>query len=88
MDIPNQKLERKMMAENTVAMTITDDGYRQIAEMTIINVLDNVKTNKDWSRKDAALLIMGAMMIVRHLTDDEFNLLTTYVEQRYDNERR
>ena len=47
------------MAENTVAMTITDDGYRQIAEMTIINVLDNVKTNKDWSRKDAALLIMG-----------------------------
>ena len=77
-----------MMAENTVAMTITDDGYRQIAEMTIINVLDNVKTNKDWSKHDASLLIMGAMMIVRHLSDDEFNLLTTYVEQRYNNERR
>ncbi len=72
-----------MMEKKTVGMTITDDGYRQIAEMTIINVLDNVKTSKDWSKRDASLLIMGAMMIVRHLTDDEFILLTSYVEGRY-----
>jgi len=66
MDIPNQKLERKMMAENTVAMTITDDGYRQIAEMTIINVLDNVKTNKDWSRtkRGERVLIITATLLL------------------------
>jgi hypothetical protein len=84
MDTPDQKLGRKMMESKTLEMTITDDGYRQIAEMTIINVLDNVKTSKDWSKRDASLLIMGAMMIVRHLTDDEFNLLTSYVEGRYN----
>jgi hypothetical protein len=83
MDTPNQKQERKMMAKNTIAMKITDDGYRQIAEMTIINVLDNVKSSKDWSKRDASLLIMGAMMIVRHLTDDEFYLLTHDIENRY-----
>ena len=71
------------MAKNTIAMKITDDGYRQIAEMTIINVLDNVKSSKDWSKRDASLLIMGAMMIVRHLTDDEFYLLTHDIENRY-----
>jgi len=84
MDTPDQKEERKMMEKNTIAMTITDDGYREIAAMTIINVLDNVKVNKDWSKRDASLLIMGAMMIARHLSDDEFILLTSYVEGRYN----
>lgn len=83
MDTPNQKQERKIMEKNTIAMTITDDGYREIAAMTIINVLDNVETNEYWSKKDAALLIMGAMMIARHLSDDEFILLTSEVENRY-----
>jgi hypothetical protein len=84
MDIPDQKQERKMMEKNTIAMTITDDGYREIAAMTIINVLDNVKVNKDWSKRDASLLIMGAMMIARHLSDDEFILLTSEIENRYN----
>jgi hypothetical protein len=84
MDTPNQKQERKMMEKNTIAMTITDDGYREIAAMTIINVLDNVKVNKDWSKRDASLLIMGAMMIARHLSDDEFILLTSEIENRYN----
>lgn len=88
MDTPDQKLERKVMSENTVKMTITDDGYREIAAMTIINVLDNVKVNKDWSKHDASLLIMGAMMISRHLSDDEFILLTSEIEKRYPSERR
>ena len=83
MDTPDQKQERKMMEKNTIAMTINDDGYREIAAMTIINVLDNVKVNKDWSKRDASLLIMGAMMIARHLSDDEFILLTSEIENRY-----
>ena len=83
MDTPNQKQGRKMMEENTLGMTITDDGYRHIAAMLIGNVVENVQTNEDWSRKDASFLIMGAMMIGRHLSDDEFILLTEAVEGRY-----
>jgi len=83
MDTPDQKQGRKKMKEETIAMTITDDGYREIAAMTVFNVIDNVKTHDDWSKYDASVLIMGAMMISRHLTDDEFNLLTSTIEKRY-----
>lgn len=67
-----------------IKMEITDDGYRNIAEMSITNVVDNIATHEYWSKTDASMLLMGAMMIVRHLSDDEFILLTQSIEDRYD----
>jgi len=84
MDIPNQKLERKMMAENTVAMTITDDGYRYIAGVLFANVLENVRTRRDWTLGDASALIMGALRIARNLSEPEFDLLISSLEERYN----
>ena len=53
MDTPDQKQERKMMESKTLEMTITDDGYRYVAGMLVVNVLENVRTRKDWSMEDA-----------------------------------
>jgi len=61
MDTPDQKLGRKMMESKTLEMTITDDGYRYIAGMLVANVLENVRTRRDWTIGDASALIMGAM---------------------------
>jgi hypothetical protein len=83
MDTPDQKQERKMMESKTLEMTITDDGYRYVAGMLVVNVLENVKTRKDWSMEDASFLIMGALRIARNLSDDEFNLLISTLEGRY-----
>jgi hypothetical protein len=83
MDIPDQKQERKIMESKTLEMTITDDGYRYVAGMLIVNVLENVRTRKDWTMKDASFLIMGAMRIARNLSDEEFNLLISEIENRY-----
>lgn len=67
----------------TVEMTITDDGYRYVAGMLIVNVLENVRTRKDWTIEDASFLIMGALRIARNLSDEEFNLLISSLEDRY-----
>lgn len=83
MDTPNQKQERKMMESKTLEMTITDDGYRYVAGMLIVNVLENVKTRKDWTMEDASFLIMGAMRIARNLSDEEFDLLISSLQDRY-----
>ena len=83
MDTPNQKTERKMMESKTLEMTITDDGYRYIAGMLIANVLENVRTRKDWTIDDASALIMGALRIARNLSNEEFNLLISSLEDRY-----
>ena len=84
MDIPDQKQERKIMESKTLEMTITDDGYRYLAGMLIVNVLENVRTRKDWTMEDASFLIMGAMRIARNLSDEEFNLLISSLEDRYN----
>ena len=83
MDTPNQKQERKIMESKTLEMTITDDGYRYVAGMLIVNVLENVRTRKDWTMEDASSLIMGAMRIARNLSDEEFNLLISSLHDRY-----
>ena len=83
MDTPDQKQGRKMMESKTLEMTITDDGYRYVAGMLVVNVLENVKTRKDWSMEDASFLIMGALRIARNLSDEEFNLLISSLEGRY-----
>jgi hypothetical protein len=83
MDTPDQKQERKMMESKTLEMTITDDGYRYVAGMLVVNVLENVKTRKDWTMEDASFLIMGALRIARNLSDEEFNLLISSLEGRY-----
>jgi hypothetical protein len=83
MDTPNQKQGRKMMESKTLEMTITDDGYRYVAGMLVVNVLENVRTRKDWTIEDASFLIMGAMRIARNLSDEEFNLLISSLEDRY-----
>ena len=84
MDIPDQKQERKIMESKTLEMTITDDGYRYVAGMLIVNVLEDVRTRKDWTMEDASFLIMGAMRIARNLSDEEFNLLISSLEDRYN----
>jgi hypothetical protein len=84
MDIPNQKLERMIMESKTLEMTITDDGYRYVAGMLIANVLENVRTRKDWTIGDASALIMGAMRIARNLSEAEFDLLILSLEERYN----
>jgi len=83
MDTPNQKQGRKMMESKTLEMTITDDGYRYVAGMLVVNVLENVRTRKDWTIEDASFLIMGAMRIARNLSDEEFYLLIATLEDRY-----
>jgi hypothetical protein len=83
MDTPNQKQGRKIMESKTLEMTITDDGYRYVAGMLVVNVLENVRTRKDWSMEDASFLIMGALRIARNLSDEEFNLLISSLEGRY-----
>jgi hypothetical protein len=84
MDIPNQKQERMIMESKTLEMTITDDGYRYVAGMLIANVLENVRTRKDWTIGDASALIMGAMRIARNLSEAEFDLLISSLEERYN----
>lgn len=71
------------MESKTLEMTITDDGYRYVAGMLIVNVLENVKTRKDWTMEDASFLIMGAMRIARNLSDEEFDLLISSLQDRY-----
>lgn len=83
MDTPDQKQERKIMESKTLEMTITDDGYRYVAGMLVVNVLENVKTRKDWTMEDASFLIMGAMRIARNLSDEEFDLLISSLQDRY-----
>jgi hypothetical protein len=84
MDIPNQKLGRMSMESKTLEMTITDDGYRYVAGMLIANVLENVRTRRDWTLGDASALIMGAMRIARNLPEAEFDLLISSLEERYN----
>lgn len=71
------------MESKTLEMTITDDGYRYVAGMLVVNVLENVKTRKDWTMEDASFLIMGAMRIARNLSDEEFDLLISSLQDRY-----
>ena len=72
------------MESKTLEMTITDDGYRYIAGMLIANVLENVRTRRDWTLGDASALIMGAMRIARNLPEAEFDLLISSLEERYN----
>lgn len=72
------------MESKTLAMTITDDGYRYVAGMLVANVLENVRTRKGWTIGDASALIMGAMRIARNLSDEEFDLLILSLEKRYN----
>jgi hypothetical protein len=84
MDIPNQKLGRMSMESKTLEMTITDDGYRYIAGMLISNVLENIKPRKDWATGDATVLVLGAIKIARNLSEAEFDLLISSLEERYN----
>lgn len=68
----------------TIAMTITDDGYRNIAGMLICNVLENVKTRRDWTIHDASFLTIGALKIARSLSDEDFALLISSIDERYN----
>jgi len=72
------------MESKTLEMTITDDGYRYVAGMLIANVLENVRTRRDWTLGDASALIMGAMRIARNLPEAEFDLLISSLEERYN----
>ena len=72
------------MESKTLEMTITDDGYRYIAGMLIANVLENVRTRRDWTLGDASALIMGALRIARNLSEAEFDLLISSLEERYN----
>lgn len=72
------------MENETLEMTITDDGYRYIAGMLIVNVLENVRTRRDWTLGDASALIMGAMRIARNLSEAEFDLLISSLDEKYN----
>lgn len=72
-----------MMESKTLEMKITDDGYRYVAGMLVANVLENVRTRKDWTMEDASFLIMGAMRIARNLSEGEFDLLISSLHDRY-----
>lgn len=72
------------MESNTIEMKISHDGYRNMAGMFICNVLENVKTRKDWTIQDASFLLLGAMKIARSLPDDEFALLISSIDKRYN----
>lgn len=71
------------MEKETLEMTITDEGSRNIAGLFIVNVLDNVKSRKGWTKGDACALIMEAVKIARYLPDDEYNAMVSRVKERY-----
>jgi len=72
------------MESNTIRMNVSVEGYRNMAGLFICNVLENVKTRKDWTIRDASFLILGAMKVARSLPDDEFALLISSIEDRYN----
>ena len=72
------------MESNTIRMNVSVEGYRNMAGLFICNVLENVKTRKDWTIRDVSFLILGAMKVARSLPDDEFALLISSIEDRYN----
>lgn len=72
------------MESNTIRMNVSVEGYRNMAGLFICNVLENVKTRKDWTIRDASFLLLGAMKVARSLPDDEFALLISSIEDRYN----
>jgi hypothetical protein len=75
------------METQTKMMTITDDGYLHIAMMFSTNVIDAVRTRKDWGKDDASELLIGVLDIVRTMPDDNFELLKSNLKSRYDRGR-
>ena len=71
------------MENETLKMTITDEGYRNIGELFFGNVLENVKSRKGWTKGDACALIMEAVKIARYLPDDEYNAMVSRIKKRY-----
>jgi|LauGreDrversion2_3_1035106.scaffolds.fasta_scaffold396029_2 hypothetical protein len=71
------------MNKEIVGIEITDDGYRSIAGLFIVNVLDNVKSRKGWMKADACALIMEAIKICRQMDDEAYAFLDAQIKKRY-----
>jgi hypothetical protein len=71
------------METETLEIAITDEGYRSIAGLFIVNVLDNVKSRKGWIKADACALIMEAIKIVRQMDDVDYAFLDAQIKKRY-----
>jgi K+/H+ antiporter YhaU regulatory subunit KhtT len=71
------------MEKEIVGVEITNDGYRSLAGLFIVNVLDNVKSRKGWMKADACALIMEAIKIARQMDDVDYALLDAQIKKRY-----
>ena len=71
------------MNKEIVGVEITNDGYRSLAGLFIVNVLDNVKSRKGWMKADACALIMEAIKIARQMDDVDYALLDSQIKKRY-----
>lgn len=71
------------MNKEIVGVEITNDGYRSLAGLFIVNVLDNVKSRKGWMKADACALIMEAIKIARQMDDVDYALLDVQIKKRY-----
>ena len=76
------------MNKEIVGVEITNDGYRSLAGLFIVNVLDNVKSRKGWMKADACALIMEAIKIARQMDDVDYALLDSQIKKRYGVTRR
>jgi hypothetical protein len=74
---------RWKMNKEIVGVEITNDGYRSLAGLFIVNVLDNVKSRKGWMKADACALIMEAIKIARQMDDVDYALLDVQIKKRY-----
>lgn len=70
------------ITNETLELCITDEGYVQIAETFMSNVLHNTKTSEDWSKEDAVVLACNAMLIGRGISDEHFIELMRLIGER------
>ena len=66
-----------------------DNAFKHsIAGLFIVNVLENVKSRKGWTKADACALIMEGIKIARQMDDEEYALLDVQIKKRYGVTRR
>lgn len=68
----------------TLELTITNNGYVRIATTFVSNVVNNIKTTKDWGKDDAIQLLLSSLSIARNLPQEDFEVLISDLSKMYN----
>jgi len=68
----------------TLELTITNGGYVRIATTFVSNVVNNIKTTKDWGKDDAVQLLLSSLSIARNLPQEDFEVLISDLSKMYN----